>query len=65
MMTGRNIAAELAEGLEELIAWKRGEVKLNTFEMNLPRAEDVVKIRKNACRTQKLDQARAGASEYS
>jgi putative transcriptional regulator len=47
MMTGRNIAAELAEGLEELIAWKRGEVKLNTFEMNLPRAEDVVKIRKN------------------
>jgi len=46
MMTGRNIAAELAEGLEELIAWKRGEVKLNTFEMNLPRAADVVKIRK-------------------
>jgi putative transcriptional regulator len=45
-MTKRNLANELIEGLEEIRAWKRGEVKLTTHTVELPRAADVPEIRK-------------------
>jgi putative transcriptional regulator len=45
-MTKRNLAKELIEGLEEIRAWKRGEVKLKTHSVELPRAADVPQIRK-------------------
>ena len=45
-MIRRNLAKELIEGLEEIRAWKRGEVKLRTHSVELPRAADVPGIRK-------------------
>jgi putative transcriptional regulator len=45
-MNKRNLAKELIEGLEEIRAWKRGELKLKTRTVELPRAADVPEIRK-------------------
>jgi putative transcriptional regulator len=45
-MTKRNIGAEIIEGLEDLVAWKRGEKKLKMFAVELPKAADVPQIRK-------------------
>jgi len=45
-MAERNIGKEIIAGLEELKAWKRGEVKLKTVTVEMPRAADVPKIRK-------------------
>jgi len=44
--TKRDIGKEIIRGLREIKAWKRGEVKLKTFTMVLPRAADVPGIRK-------------------
>jgi putative transcriptional regulator len=46
-MTKRNIGNEIITGLEEIKAWKRGEVKLRTFSVELPRAADVPHIRRS------------------
>ena len=45
-MARRNLAMELIEGIEEIRAWKRGEVKLKSTTVELPRAADVPQIRK-------------------
>lgn len=45
-MAKRDIAKELIQGLEEIKAWKRGEAKLRSFAVELPRAADVPVIRK-------------------
>jgi len=42
----RDIGKEIIQGLEEIKAWKRGEIKLRTFTVELPRAADVPAIRK-------------------
>lgn len=44
-MAERNIGKEIIAGLEEFKAWKRGEVKLKTVMVDMPRAADVPKIR--------------------
>ncbi len=46
-MAERNIGKEIIAGLEEFKAWKRGEVKLKTVTVEMPRAADVPKIRKD------------------
>ena len=43
----RNIGGEIIAGLEEIKAWKHGEVKLRTFAVELPRAADVSHIRRS------------------
>ena len=43
----RNIGGEIIAGLEEIKAWKHGEVKLRTFAVELPRAADVSRIRRS------------------
>ena len=45
-MTNRNIGREIIQGLEEIKAWKKGKTKLKTYTVDLPRAADVSKIRK-------------------
>ena len=45
-MAKRRIAAELIESLEEVRSWRRGEVKLKTHTVDLPKAADVPQIRK-------------------
>lgn len=45
-MAKRDIGKEIIQGLEEIKAWKRREVKLRTFTVELPRASDVPAIRK-------------------
>jgi len=45
-MARRNLAIELIEGIEEIRAWKRGEVKLKSTTVELPKAADVPQIRK-------------------
>ena len=45
-MAKRDIGKEIIQGLEEIKAWKRGEIKLRTFAVELPRAADVPGIRK-------------------
>lgn len=44
-MNQRDIGAEILTGLEEISAWKKGEVELKTTELKLPTARDVAKIR--------------------
>ena len=46
-MARRNIGKEIIAGLEKIKAWKRGEVKLRTFTVDLPRAVDVSHIRRS------------------
>jgi DNA-binding transcriptional regulator YiaG len=45
-MTKRNIGQEIITGLQEIKAWKRGELKLKTYSVEMPRAADVPAIRK-------------------
>jgi len=45
-MAKRNIANELIESLEEIRSWRRGETKLKTHRVELPKAADVPQIRK-------------------
>ena len=45
-MAKRDIAKELIQGLEEVKAWKRGERKLKSFTVELPKAADVPVIRR-------------------
>lgn len=45
-MNKRNIGKEIIAGLEELKAWRRGEVKLKTHVVEMPTAVDVPAIRK-------------------
>src|SRR4051794_31055480 len=45
-MARRNLALELIQGIEEIRAWKRGEVKLKSGTVELPWAADVPQIRK-------------------
>lgn len=45
-MAKRNIANEIIQGLEEIQGWQRGEVKLKTFTVELPKAADVPEIRR-------------------
>jgi putative transcriptional regulator len=44
-MAKRDIGREIIRGLEEVKAWKRGESKLRTTAVELPRAADVPAIR--------------------
>lgn len=45
-MAERNIGKEIIQGLKEIKAWRRGEVKLKTHIVVMPRAVDVSEIRK-------------------
>src|SRR3990170_3105753 len=45
-MSARNIGKEIIQGLEEIKAWKRGELKLKTHTVEMPKAADVPAIRK-------------------
>lgn len=45
-MVDRDIGKEIIRGLEEIRAWKRGEIKLKTLDVDMPRAADVPAIRK-------------------
>lgn len=45
-MAKRDIGKEIIQGLEEIKAWKRGELKLRATTVELPRAADVSSIRK-------------------
>jgi putative transcriptional regulator len=45
-MSKRNIGTEIIRGLEEIKAWKRGELKLTTHRVEMPKAADVPAIRK-------------------
>ncbi len=45
-MANRNIGKEIIQGLEEIKAWKRGEIRLKTYTLEMPRASDVPAIRK-------------------
>jgi putative transcriptional regulator len=45
-MSKRNIGKEIIQGLEEIKAWKRGELKLTTHAIEMPKAADVPAIRK-------------------
>jgi putative transcriptional regulator len=45
-MARRDIGKEIIQGLEEIKAWKRGELKLRATTAKLPRAADVPAIRK-------------------
>ena len=45
-MSKRNIGQEIIQGLEEIKAWKRGELKLKTYPIEMPKAADVPTIRK-------------------
>jgi len=45
-MNKRNIGKEIIRGLEEIKAWKRGELKLTTHTVEMPRAADVPAIRR-------------------
>ena len=44
-MRNRNIGKEILAGLEEIAAWKRGEITLRTINVVLPKAADVPVIR--------------------
>ena len=46
-MSKRNIGQEIIQGLEEIKAWKRGELKLKTHTIEMPKAADVPAIRKD------------------
>ena len=46
-MAKRNIGKEIIAGLEEIKSWRRGEAKLRTFTVELPRAADVCRIRRS------------------
>ncbi len=45
-MSKRNIGQEIIQGLEEIKAWTRGELKLKTYTVEMPKAADVHTIRK-------------------
>lgn len=45
-MAKRSIGDEIVEGLEELVAWKKGDKRLKTLTVELPKAADVPQIRK-------------------
>lgn len=45
-MSKRNIGQEIIRGLEEIMAWKRGELKLKIHTIEMPKAVDVPTIRK-------------------
>lgn len=45
-MANRDIGKEIIQGLAEIKAWKRGEVKLKTITVDMPRASDVAAIRR-------------------
>ena len=45
-MGKRDIGKEIIQGLEEIKAWKRGDVKLKSFISEMPRASEVPVIRK-------------------
>jgi len=53
-MAKRNIGKEISLDLEEIKAWRRGEVKLRTFAVELPRAADVLHIRRDSARWAKV-----------
>jgi putative transcriptional regulator len=45
-MNKREIGKEIIRGLEEIKAWKHGELKLKTHNVVIPKAADVPAIRK-------------------
>ena len=45
-MSKRNIGKEIIQGLQEIRAWKRGELQLRTHVVEMPKAADVPAIRK-------------------
>jgi putative transcriptional regulator len=61
-MTKRAIGKEIIQGLEEIKAWKRDELKLRTTIVELPRAADVPAIRKQLGLSQEQFAAFMGVS---
>lgn len=51
-MSKRNIGKEILAGLEEIAAWRRGEIKLNTREYKTLSPKDIVRIRERLGLTQ-------------
>lgn len=45
-MSKREIGKEIIRGLEKIKAWKRGDLKLKTYAVVIPKAADVPAIRK-------------------
>lgn len=45
-MSRRKIGQEIIQGLEEIKAWRRGELKLKIYTVEMPKAADVSGIRK-------------------
>ena len=45
-MSKRKIGQEIIQGLEEIKAWRRGDLKLKTYTVEMPKAADVPGIRK-------------------
>lgn len=61
-MAKRNLAKELIQGIEEIRAWRRGEVKLKSTTVELPKAADVPQIRKSLGYSQEEFAALMGVS---
>jgi hypothetical protein len=59
-MNQRYIGAEILTGLEEISAWKKGEIELKTTELKLPIARDVAGIRERMGVSQQVDESRGG-----
>jgi len=51
-MSKRNIGKEILTGLEEIAAWKRGEIKLKVTKHKTPSAKEIAQIRQRLGLTQ-------------
>lgn len=60
--TKRNIGREILDGVEEVKAWRRGEVTLRSTQITLPMAADVAGIRKQLSLSQDAFAAFLGVS---
>ncbi len=60
--TQRNIGREILDGIEEVKAWRRGEVTLRSTEITLPVAADVAGTRKQLSLSQDAFAAFLGVS---
>ncbi len=61
-MSKRDIGKEILAGLGEIAAWKRGEIKLKTTRVELPRTPDVRAMRARLGPSQEAFATRMGVS---
>ena len=61
-MSKRNIGKEILTGLEEIAAWRRGEIKLKVTEHKTPSAKEIAQIRQRLGLTQEAFAALMGVS---